>query len=56
MISTGVEVTPVIREHRYTIHYNASGAVGTMDDETVNYSEEVTLPTSGELATHFTYT
>jgi hypothetical protein len=27
-----------------------------MDDETVNYSEEVTLPTSGEVATHFTYT
>ena len=56
MISTWVEVTPVIREHRYTIHYNASGAVGTMEDETVNYSEEVTLPTSGEVATHFTYT
>ena len=56
MISTWVEVTPVVREHRYTIHYNASGAVGTMEDETVNYSEEVTLPTSGEVATHFTYT
>jgi hypothetical protein len=55
MTYTGVEVTPVIREHRYTIHYNASGAVGTMEDETVNYSEEVRLPTAEEVATHFTY-
>jgi hypothetical protein len=56
MTSTGVNVTPVVRQHKYTIHYNASGAVGTIADRTVNYSEVVKLPTGQDVATHYTYT
>ncbi len=56
MTSTGVNVTPVIREHKYTIHYNASWAVGTIADRVVNYSEVVKLPTGQDVAEYYTYT
>ena len=56
MISTGVVVTPVIREHKYTIHFNGSWAVWEIDDIYTGYSENISLPTSGDIEDKLIYT
>ena len=56
MPSTGVVITPLIREHSYTIHYDANWAEGSIQDQSTLYSETVILPTAEQVAEQLTNT